>query len=354
MRKMQEYIVKGKQIFIGLEDSKKTWKLCVRCEGLDIHETSMPAEYPVLHRYLLRHYPACQIAVMYEAGFAGFGLYDRLTADGIHCVVTPPHTVTQAKVSRVKTDTRDARRLARNLESGDYVACHVPDQERRADRQLSRSREQLHRNIVRVKNRIRRFLDFHGLNGDLPPGRWNDARYRALCSWQVPSPSLQAALEVYLEELAHLQQLHARVTTGVRELSRQPRYQAAVAAKQSCPGIGWLTAIRLTLEWGDLRRFPTAKQFASFTGLTSREYSTGETVRRGSITGASSKAVRRWLVECAWRAVKGDPVLLAKFQAVLSRSGKKNIALVAVARKLALRIRAVELSGTTYCKGVVK
>ena len=72
MRKMQEYIVKSNRIFIGLEDSKKTWKVCVRCEGMIVHETSMPAKYNVLKAYLQKRYPECEIIVMYEAGFQGF------------------------------------------------------------------------------------------------------------------------------------------------------------------------------------------------------------------------------------------------------------------------------------------
>lgn len=68
MRKMQEFIVKGKSIFIGLEDSKRTWKICVRCDGMIVHETSMPTEYNNLHSYLTRRYPDCKIQVMYEAG----------------------------------------------------------------------------------------------------------------------------------------------------------------------------------------------------------------------------------------------------------------------------------------------
>ena len=353
MRKMQEYIVKGKHIFIGLEDSKRTWKLCVRCDDLIIHETSMPAEYPILHTYLTRRFPECRIALMYEAGFAGFGLYDRLTADGVTCVVTPPHSVTQAKVSRVKTDTRDARRLAQNLEHQDFKRCWIPDPEWRTDRQLSRTLDQLTQDRTRLKNRIRRFLDFHGLNGTLSPGPWSHARYRALRTMAWP-PAVQLPLAVLLDHLAHLEVLQQQVVHALQKVSRKPRYQAAVQAKHRCIGVGWQTAIRLTLEWGPMSRFPTRTRFSAFTGLTPSEYSTGETIRRGRITGASHKPVRQLLIQCAWRAYRRDPVLLAKFQAVWAHSGSKKKAIVAVARKLALRMRACELTGQPYTVGVVE
>ncbi len=87
MRKMQESIVEGNRIFIGLEDAKRTWKLCVRSEGIVVHETSMPGEYEVLRSYLHKKYPGCAITVMYEAGFHGFWLHDFLKVDGIDCSV---------------------------------------------------------------------------------------------------------------------------------------------------------------------------------------------------------------------------------------------------------------------------
>lgn len=353
MRKVQNFIVKGKQIFIGLEDSKRTWKLCVRCEGMIVHETSMPAEYDNLWSYLGGRYPECTIQVMYEAGFGGFWLHDRLESDGVACVVTPAHKVTQEKVNKVKTDKIDARRLARNLEYGDYTRCHVPDRERREDRQISRTLDQIQKDIVATKNRIRRFLDFHGLNEGFPAGSWTETAYEQLKVLQL-SVSLQLSLDAYLQLLAELKRIRAALKSQLRAFCQKDRYQALVASKASCVGIGWLSAIRFTLEWGELSRFGSGKQFASFTGLTSREYSTGETIHRGHITGHGNGQVRGWLIQCAWRALSRDPVLSEKFNAVRNNSGSKKKAIVAVARKLAVRMRALELADQPYCVGVIE
>ena len=103
-RRIQDFVVRGKEVFVGIEDSKKTWKVAVRCEKMLIHQASMEAEYPVLKQYLKNRFPECTVHVMYEAGFQGFNLFDRLTGDGIDCVVVPPHLVTEPKVNRVKTD----------------------------------------------------------------------------------------------------------------------------------------------------------------------------------------------------------------------------------------------------------
>jgi transposase len=353
MRKMQEYIVKGNRIFVGLEDSKKTWKVCVRCEGMVVQETSMPARYEVLRTYLLGRYPGCEVTVMYEAGFQGFWLHDLLEGDGVDCIVTPPNKVTCEKDNRVKTDKRDARRLAKNLENGDYASCDVPDKDRREDRQISRTLDQTQKDITRDKNRIRKMLDFHGLNEGLPTKAWHDKDYLNLRNVPFP-PSVKLSIDIILDELETLFLSRDTLKKALQVLCKNERYRVSVEAKDSCPGVGWLTAIRLTLEWGDMRRFTSGKKIASFTGLTASEYSTGETIRRGRITRQSSGLVRKWLIECAWRAIKKDPVLLDKYRRVWHSSGDDRIAIVAIARTLAVRMRALEITHQTYCIGVAQ
>lgn len=353
MRKMQEYVLKGKEIFVGLEDSKRTWKVSVRSGRMQVSEASMPAEYEILKAYFCNNYPECKIQVIYETGFQGFWLHDKLESDGIDCIVTPANKVTCAKDNRVKTDKRDARRLAQNLENGDYVSCHVPDRERREDRQISRTLDQINKDIKATKNRIRRFLDYHGLNGGLKTGVWNDNDYLKLNDMEL-SRSLKIALMASISLLKEQFRIRDELMSELRTLCKKERYEYAVSKKMSVPGIGWLTAVRLTLEWGEMTRFKTGKHIASYTGLTSREYSTGDTVRRGRITAQSSEQVRAWLIECAWRAIKKDPVLLEKFQNVCKNSGSRKKAAVAVARKLTVRLRALETTGNPYCVGVIE
>ena len=126
----------------------------MRCDKREIHYTSMQARYANLLNYFRNKLPDCDITVIYEAGFKGFGLHDQLVSDDIACVVTPPNKVTQEKHTRVKTDKIDSRRLATVLENGDYKSCRVPDSERRSDRTISRSLTQLQKEITRIKNRI--------------------------------------------------------------------------------------------------------------------------------------------------------------------------------------------------------
>jgi transposase len=352
-----EYILRNEKVFVGLEDSKKTWRLCVRSGGMVVHETSMPAQYEVLRNYFRNRFPECQIQVMYEAGFRGFELHDQLVADGWECVVTPPHTVTDEKCQRKKNDRTDCRRLAKNLESGDYRKCFIPDKGLREDRQTSRIYGQVQKDITRVCNRIRRTLEFHGLDNDLLSGRWSGAVYarvrRHLAETEI-SDSLRFSFDVMFRELESLRQLQKRVLLQLRKLARSDRYKESVRLLMSAPGIGMLTAIRLALEWGDVSRFRRKEEFASFLGLVPSDYSSGEQERRGHITKQGNRGPRSWLTECSWVAIRLDPVLLDKFRRVFRNSGSKKKAIVAVARKLALRLRRLLLSREPYVVGVVE
>ncbi|MBD3244109.1 MAG: IS110 family transposase [Chitinivibrionales bacterium] len=354
MGKMLNHVQQGQKVFVGLEDSKRSWKLCIRSEGMVVQELSMGARYEDLRRFFEGQYPRCDIGVIYETGFRGFTLHDRLVADGYGCVVTPAHTVVDEKGNKVKCDKKDARRLALNFEKGDYTKCDVPDEELRQDRQISRTLIQIQKDISRTKNRIRKFLDFHGYDEAFAPGRWYQRDYHNLDPADLSEP-LECCMDIYREQLKMLLEMKRRLRRKLRALSKKERYCKQYDIFRSAPGVGWFTAIRLVLEWGDdLSRFQTAKQFAGFTGLTGSEFSTGETVRRGHINRQGRPHVRAWLVECAWTAYKRDPVLLKKYQAVYRSSGSAKKAIVAVAHKLAVRLRAIAIRGETYQIGLIQ
>lgn len=355
-RKVQDFVVKGKEVFVGLEDSKTTWKIAVRCDKMLIHQAAMEASYSVLRRYLQHKFPECEIHLMYEAGFKGFNLYDRLTEDSIDCVVMPPHLVTEPKVNKVKTDKRDARRLAYILEHHDFRdACAVPDRERREDRQITRTLLAVQKDIIRTRNRIRKFLDFHGI--EIPfaqKSRWGRTEFLALKELPLSEP-LKISLAVLLSLLEQLWNHMTTLRTSLRELCRKERYKKTFQVVRSLPGIGWYTAIRLVLELGeDLTRFGSGKKIAGFVGLTPGEYSSGETTWKGRITGMGPGFIRHVLIENSWVAVRHDPALLTKFTRVYKSSGSKKKAIVAIARVLIVRLRACVVSGMPYATGTLR
>jgi len=259
-------------------------------------------------------------------------------------------------VNRVKTDKRDANRLAFILEGGDYKSsCHVPDRERREDRQISRTLIAVGKDIIRTRNRIRKFIDFHGI--DVPFAskvKWGRKEFEALRNLSLSEP-LRISLDIFLTLLEHLWEHQVKLRTALRQLCRKERYRGAYTIAKSLPGIGWYTAIRFVLELGeDLSRFTSAGRIASFMGLTPSERSTGETERKGRITGMGPGFMRSTLIENSWTAIRKDHALLAKFMRVKQNTGSKKKAIVAVARVLIIRLRACMISGTPYAVGMVR
>ena len=354
-RKMINHIAKGKRVFIGLEDSKKSWKINVRCEGMEIHRATMEAKYSTLRQYLQNKYPECEISVIYEAGFKGFGLYRMLTEDGYQCVVIPPNKVTQEKNNKVKTDKIDARRLAVVLENGDYKACSVPDLQREQDRQYSRTMVQIQKDLTRYKNYIMKLFDFHGYAEFFGAVEWTEQQYTQARTMELPK-ALRDTVDNYFRIIDTLKEQRKYIHKQLMLLAREERYKNAVKIFTSFCGIGKLTAIRLILEWGEDigERFRSGNSLACFAGLTQSEYSTGETVRRGRITRQGRGCIRGWLIQCAWVCIKRDPVMMEAYMRITKNTGSKKKAIVAIARKMVVRIWTCLHNNTPYCVGVLE
>lgn len=354
-RKIIDCIARDKKIFVGLEDSKTTWKICVRMDKQIIHETSMPSKYKVLRSFFDKNFPSCDIHVVYEAGFAGFGLCKRLLEDGYDCIIVPPHTVMQEKCSRVKNDHTDARLLAKNLEDGNCKSCHVPDDELLADRQLERDHRTTKKDVRREQGRIRSLIFYHGIETGIVAASWTKNHYKALRYINVDSPNLRRSLHHHLDRLEFLLAQEADLWKELRLIATKERYVRAMKIAQSFPGIGELTAIRLVLELGeDLSRFRSGGEIASFVGLGGTEYSSGETERRGHITKQGSGPIRSWLVESALVGRKKDPALMQFYLRIKQNTGNHKKAIVAVARKLIIRLRSCMIRNIEYEFGVIQ
>jgi transposase len=225
VHKMQDYIAKGKDISIGLEDSKKTWRVCVRSEKMVIHEVSMPARYDILRSYLRDRYPECRIRLMYEAGFKGFNLYDRLIADGFECFVLPPHLMEEAKINKVKTDKRDARNMAKMLEDGGFRSCYIPDPERREDRQICRTLNAIEKEIKSTRNRIRKAIQFHWFETGITDDKyWGKTEFRSLKKLWL-SGSLSKSMEILLLLLESLWEHQRALRKELMALAKKERYK---------------------------------------------------------------------------------------------------------------------------------
>jgi transposase len=282
--------------------------------------------------------------VVYEVGPSGFWLYDELTALGYSTLVVSPSLVPRAPGQRVKNDSIDSRSLAVKLAAGLLKGIEVPSVERRALRDLVRTRGQLVRQRSGLIHRLKSKLLF--LNLPYPMGRWTSSSREKILELEMREEHRTAigylveAIENLCEQIRGLDGEIERVFSGAE-------YEGKRALLESIPGIGRHGSRTILAEVGDVGRFSRAEQLTSYLGLTPSEYSSGESIRRGNITRRGNGAVRALLVEAAWTAIRRDPVRRRFYNRLASRIGGKR-AIVAVARKLAIIIHRMLTMGEFY------
>jgi transposase len=287
------------------------------------------------------------IHVVYEAGYFGFWLYDRVVGYGADCTVTPPSLLPQEYGNRVKTDRRDSRKLAYLLSKGMLKRVWVPSVEERYHRQVVRRRRQLIGDRVRVQNRIKSELQFYGIPLVGPRGPWPRVYVEKLWCIRFGNRWMQESFSRLLEQYEFLSGQISKQTKLLRELSRTPLYRERAEILRSVPGIGLIAAMELLVELQDVSRFREADKLAAYVGLTPSQYSSADKIRMGRITRIGKNSLRGTLVEASWKLIAKDKAIRQKYDRIKVRSGAKR-AIVAIARMLLLRLRRILLDGRPY------
>ena len=243
-----------------------------------------------------------QLRVCYEAGPTGYVLYWQLSELGVKCDVVAPTLVPVMAGDRVKTDRRDAEKLARCYRGGDLTAVWVPDAAHEALRDLVRARLAAKRDQLRARNRLGKFLLRQGRRAPEGTTAWT-ARYLLWVKQQrFEHPAQEATLLDYLHEVEHaaerIVRLERAIDTAVRSMPEN--LQAVIAGLQSLRGVAKVSAVTLVSELGQLSRFERPRQLMGYAGMVSREHSSGERVSRGAISKAGNAHLRRIVTEAAW------------------------------------------------------
>lgn len=328
----------GQDVYLGVDVSRSKWVYKVRWGGQEQRKLTTPGELRHLQA-LVREYRGSTVHVVYEACGFGYEIAWWCQAEGINVLVVAPSTVEHAPGNRVKTDPLDAGKLARDREQGRLKGVRIPTRTEHAHRQLSRTYAQALKDKQRAQVRIRSMMQEQGRLGPAPRSGWTAYR-QWLKEQELPSMVRQC-----VEELLGLREAAVasvkRLEKALLELSKHEPYARVVRGLQGQAGVGAFTAIRLVLELGDIRRFPRAASFPRYLGLTPSEHSTGENERRGHLMKCGPRVVRSWLIQCAWISVQPgrDAQLREVFERLAPKIGKKR-AIVGVARRLALRLRA--------------
>ena len=199
MRRPKHQMINGEDLFIGIDLHKQRWHVTIRTRDVELFSASIPGTWEALYRVLTR-YHGHQLQAVYEAGYFGFRLHDRLVDHGIPCIVTPPSLVPQEYGNRVKTDRRDSSKLAHLLAKGLLKRVWVPSEEELYHRQVIRRRRQLVRDRVRTQSRIKAELRFHGVHLEEPRGRWTQMYFESLRSFRFENRWMQESFNRLLEQ----------------------------------------------------------------------------------------------------------------------------------------------------------
>lgn len=241
----------------------------------------------------------CNLIAVYEAGPTGFGLARTGTERGLDIRIAAPGLIPRAPGDRIKTDRRDAERLARLLAAGELHFVHVPTPADERFRDLLRCREDLRGDLMRSRHRLSKFLMRYSLHYPGPGRNWTKRHHEWLSSLAFDDPAAQATLVDYLAAVASLDQRRGVLEQTIVELVPESSHAELIARLRCFRGIDTLSAAGICAEVGDFGRFAKPKLLAGHLGITPSERTSGERRRQGAITKAGSKHARRLLIEAA-------------------------------------------------------
>jgi transposase len=356
MNKISKLDFRDQQIYIGMDIHKKSWSISILTEKFEHKTFTQPPNVEVLLNYLKRNFPGGSYKSVYEAGYCGFWIHDRLQEHGVQCLVVNPADVpTKDKERRSKTDRVDCRKLARSLRSGEIDSIYVSSRLKVEDRSLLRTRHSMVRKQTRCKNQIKSILHFYGIQipEELANGHWSKRFIAWIEAIRMERASGNIALRVHLEELNNMRKIIADITRSIRSLANCEEYQQNVRLLKTLPGISTLTAMTLLTELYEINRFKNLDKLCSYIGLIPDTDSSGEIERKAGITKRRNAQLRGILIESAWAAVRKDPALLMTFTILCKKMPKTN-AIVRIARKLLNRIRYVLKTQQEYVPAVVQ
>ena len=289
--------------FLGLDVHAETIAVAVAESGGEVRSLgTIPNRPESVGRLIKKLGKPEQLRACYEAGPTGYVLYWQLSELGVKCEVVAPTLIPVKAGDRVKTDRRDAEKLARCYRAGDLTAVWVPDAAHEALRDLVRARLAAKRDQLRARNRLSKFLLRHGRRSPEGTKAWTAKHLLWVKTQRFEQAAQQMTLEDYRHEVEHAAERIARLERSIDAAieSLPVKMRAVVEALQSLRGVAQVSAVSIVAELGEVSRFAGARQLMGYSGAVPWEDSSGQRVHRGSISKAGNAHLRRIVVEAAW------------------------------------------------------
>lgn len=339
---------RGERIDVGVDVHKRTYSVTFWSEQRQsvVTRWTQPADPGALIRSLT----PCKRRidrVVYEAGPTGYTLVRALREAGFRADVIAPSRTPKATGQEAKSDRLDSRKLAMWSAKGLLRPVAVPTLEEEGDRQVFRTRDDAVKKRRRVKQQIKSFLLQHGIAEPEGLRSWARRGVGALRKLEL-SRQLRFALELLLEDLDHSESQVRRANAALGSLAKTPRHKESAEALQTVPGVGVVTTIAVRTELIAPERFNDGRQVAAMTGLAPLVSRTGETTRQGPLMKCGNARLRTILIEAAWRWAAKDPWASETYARMVRNTGDKKKAIAALARRLAIILWRISVTGEPY------
>jgi len=290
--------------FLGLDVHADTISVAVaEADGELSFYGRIPNQLDAVRRMVKKLSTGHELRACYEAGPTGYVLYWQLSLLGVKCEVIAPSLIPTKAGDKVKTDHRDALKLARNYRNGELTPVWVPDAAHEALRDLVRTREDARADQQRARQRLGKFLLRHGQRPEAKMQNWS-LKHMEWIKRKVhfEEPALEATLQDYVREVEHaaerIHRLEEAIAAAVQNTA--PVIRAVVEALQALRGVALISAVSIVAELGLLSRFDKPRQLMGYSGLVPSEDSSGNRIKRGAITKTGNSHLRRVIVEASW------------------------------------------------------
>jgi transposase len=239
------------------------------------------------------------LLIVYEAGPCGYGLARELSAQGYRCEVVAPSRIPRRPGERIKTDRRDALKLASLARAGELVAVTIPDERDEAIRDLSRARVDAVRARLKSRQQLKALMLRQGRRYTGKTS-WSAAHERYLATVSFAHPAQDIAFVEYRQAVGEGEARVQRLSQTLAQEVERWRMQPVVYALMSLRGLDLVAATTAVAELGDLKRFAHPRELMGYLGLVPSEHTSGPKRRLGAITKTGNTHVRRVLIEAAW------------------------------------------------------